>query len=114
MKAPAHEGPEDERSFSVLKDYLERLHAGGQVERDKLLAEHPHLAPALECLEALDRLAPPPSVHLPGRNGNTDAEATIAAVPEPGAAPEGEPGVPARDFGQYELLCALGRGGMGG
>jgi serine/threonine-protein kinase len=112
MTDPAQPGPEDEQSFSVLNDYLERLHAGGQVERDKLLAEYPHLAPALECLEALDRLAPP-SAHVPARNGNTDSEATIAAAPEPGAADEGEPGVPARDFGKYELLSELGRGGMG-
>ena len=57
MTAPAQPGPEDEQSFSVLNDYLERLHAGGQAERDKLLAQYPHLAPALECLEALGEQA---------------------------------------------------------
>jgi eukaryotic-like serine/threonine-protein kinase len=112
MTAPA-EDPAEEQSFSVLNDYLERLHSGGRPDRDRLLAEHPHLAQALKCLEDLDRLAPPPSVAPPGANGGPDLERTVASGVEGAAAePDSQPPL-SRDFGKYELLGELGRGGMG-
>lgn len=89
------ERPEDGGEFDALDDYLDRLHAGQSVDRAALLEEHPSLASALDCLEALDRLAPSPSAA---------AETTVEA--------ESIAGLPC-DFGPYELLAEVGRGGMG-
>ncbi len=88
--------PEDQHEFDALDDYLKRLQAGQSVDRDALLREHPSLHSALGCLEALERLAPPP---------NGDSAETIAEAADPAAMP--------CDFGPYELLGELGRGGMG-
>ena len=43
----------------VLDAYLARLQAGEKPDREALLREHPELASALDCLEALEMLAPP-------------------------------------------------------
>ena len=111
MTAPADNGAEEAPSFSVLNDYLERLHTGAAPPRAQLLAEHPELAPALDCLDALDRLAAPPSVHLAGPNDNPHDAVTIAAAPL--ASTAGSQPALLQDFGHYELLGELGRGGMG-
>ena len=81
------ERPEDQQEFAALEEYLQGLQAGESIRRDALLRERPDLASALACLEALERLAPP-------------------------RASEG-PAEPPRDFGPYELLEEIGRGGMG-
>ena len=91
------ERPEDGGEFDALDDYLDRLHAGQSVDRAALLEEHPSLASALDCLEALDRLAPSPGAAA-------TAETTVEG--------ESVTGLPC-DFGPYELLAEVGRGGMG-
>ncbi len=106
-----------DNSFAVLNAYLEELHAGGRPARAQLLAEHPQLAEALECLEALEKLAAPPSLTAtPPANGAAAPEpspdAPTVAGPSPSDPPPEWP-VPAGEFGKYELLCELGRGGMG-
>jgi serine/threonine-protein kinase len=88
---------DDSPEFPLLERYLEQLQAGEQPDREELLREHPELASALSCLEALERLVP-----------------VAEAVPKDGQ-PSGPPllgAVPA-DFGDYELLEEIGRGGMG-
>jgi hypothetical protein len=47
----------DRQAFSILNDYLDQLHAGKAPDRAGFLHEHPELAGALDCLEALDSLA---------------------------------------------------------
>jgi serine/threonine protein kinase len=90
----------DDELLAVLDDYLARLQSGQQPSRESLLEERPDLASALDCLDALDSLAPsdPPSSQVAG-------EPTIE-ITEPVA------NLP-RTFGQYELLDEIGRGGMG-
>jgi len=90
---------DDKNTLEVLDSYLARLQAGEKPNRDALLKEHPELASALSCLEALEVLAPPirEASTIPG-NGS---DATL-----------GECNFP-RDFGPYELIREIGRGGMG-
>ena len=78
----------DEHRLSILDAYLAELQAGGRPDRGALLREHPELASALECLDALEVLAPP-----------VERDAATGELP--------------RDFGPYELIREIGRGGMG-
>ncbi len=93
--------PEDQhpKTFHLLDDYLRRLHAGERPDRAVLLEDHPELASALDCLEVLDGLAPQRDSIPP------DEDETLAFSPNAGDMP--------RDFGAYELLGEIGRGGMG-
>jgi serine/threonine-protein kinase len=93
MSPTLPELPDDAEGFAVLDAYLEELHAGRQPDRDRVLRERPELAGLLDWMESLDRLAAEPATLPP-------------AIPkESGPAPA--------DFGKYELLGELGRGGMG-
>ncbi|MBL8799705.1 MAG: serine/threonine protein kinase [Planctomycetia bacterium] len=107
MSAPNLPAP-DEKSFEALDGFLQALHAGRQPDRSRFLAEHPELGSFVDCLEALDELAPPPVErplfyfdHDRTIDENTD-QATRGGALTPGA-----------DFGKYELLDEIGRGGMG-
>lgn len=80
----------------ILNEYLERLHAGSPPDRQQFLRQWPELASALSCLEALDRIAP-------------QADASLC---DPPAIAISEGTLP-RQFGCYELLEEIGRGGMG-
>ena len=93
MVLPSEDSPE----FRLLEAYLEQLQSGGQPDRAALLREHPELTSALNCLEALERLAP--------------AESEIPAE-GPASSILSAPGIP-YEFGPYELLEEIGRGGMG-
>jgi serine/threonine-protein kinase len=91
--------PDDEpASFALLQTYLDDLHHGRTPDRQALLAQQPDLASMLDCLDALERLAP------------ADEQATIPYEPaaETAAVPEFR-----QRFGKYELEAELGRGGMG-
>ncbi|NQU23061.1 MAG: serine/threonine protein kinase, partial [Candidatus Nealsonbacteria bacterium] len=99
--------PQDDLLMSLLDDYLARLHAGEDVDRESLLREHPELASALDCLDALDKLAPPDPATASGD------EATLAVGSTMGSAMGSSMGELPRAFGQYELLEEVGRGGMG-
>ncbi len=89
----------DENALELLDAYLARLQAGERPDRGPLLQECPELASAVDCLEALEMLAPPVAASEPASDGS-DADAVA-----PGRFP--------RDFGPYELVREIGRGGMG-
>jgi serine/threonine-protein kinase len=96
----------DQPDFDALDDYLRRLHAGEKVDREAFMKDHPQLASAIRCLDALENLAPPGEAKKSGKpdtfvkRGSTLEEvAFIAVFP--------------KTFGNYELLGELGRGGMG-
>src|SRR5947209_5629812 len=96
----------DDKSFRLLDAYLEELHAGKQPDRAKLLAAHPELAGALDCLEGLDELAPK-TLH-----GPVDPHKTIDAQQQ--SAREAEVAfAECVDFEKYEIIGEIGRGGMG-
>jgi serine/threonine-protein kinase len=102
MSAPADPTLTDD-AFAALDAYLARLHAGAQPDKAAVLARHPELGSALDCLDALDGLAPPPSAAA------ADGDATRVAGPADLAAHAAPP----PEFGKFELLAELGRGGMG-
>jgi serine/threonine-protein kinase len=74
----------------ILNSYLDQLQAGQRPDRRAILQKHPELASALDCLDALENMAP---------------ETATAGAPQAEEFP--------RDFGPYELIREIGRGGMG-
>jgi serine/threonine-protein kinase len=103
----------DDKSFHVLDAFLEDLHAGRRPDRVKFLAEHPELAGVLECLEELDELAPPRQDGPPplGEGDRTLDERGAKEKPAP-PAPRSQEALEV-DFGKYEIIEEIGRGGMG-
>jgi serine/threonine-protein kinase len=89
--------PEDPRFADLLDDYLRQVQAGSPPDREAFGRQHPEIVPYLDCLDGLERVFP------------NFAQDTIAAP----AASEALPGTVAREFGSYELLGEIGRGGMG-
>ncbi len=87
-----NEKPDDSKHADVLDEYLRRLHAGEQVDREGIMNDNPELGSALDCLELLDRMAP---------ECTQPQEAAEQMSEDLG------------DFGEYELLEEIGRGGMG-
>jgi serine/threonine-protein kinase len=87
---------------------MQELQAGRAPDRAKFLAEHPELAGMFDCLEALEELAPAPrqrpNYFDPDRTLDTD-------TPEPD--PAHALSLEGVQFGKYELLGEIGRGGMG-
>jgi len=89
---------EDHELFQLLDDYVRRLYDGKEPDRATLLRDHPELASALDCLEVLQGFS---STVQPELRDNETLEYQLF--------PDGLP----RDFGPYELLSEIGRGGMG-
>jgi serine/threonine-protein kinase len=87
--------PDDPQLLGLLDDYLSKLQAGERTDRAALLRDHPDLASSLKCLEALEGLAP-------AAGADSDLGSLLFE----------EQDLP-RDFGPYELLEEIGRGGMG-
>ncbi len=104
--------PEDPKLAELLDAYLSEVQAGRRPDREELLAKNPELAPALECVDALEGLAQPEAQPRHAADGR---EATTLALPDstdPFVMPTAS-SPPAKQFGSYELLGELGRGGMG-
>jgi serine/threonine-protein kinase len=96
-------------SFTLLDAYLQDLHAGRQPDRAAFLVHHPELADALDCLEALEQLAPVGTAAPRA----TDSERTLAAESRSAGAATPTGDSQATAFGDFELLSEIGRGGMG-
>ncbi len=113
MSSPAGRLISDDAAvFSALDSSLEDLHAGRPANKEKLLVQHPELAAALDCLEMLEKLAPSTRV-LPDFDAGQACDHDATTVP-PETSLELAPSLQVRpDFGEYELLDEIGRGGMG-
>ena len=108
---------DDEVVFSLLDSYVEGLHAGARPDRELILVKDPTLAAALDCLDALELFVPlsSPAEHAPpGSNADTlDAAAFGSRTPGSSPIHASALGVGLGEFGDYELLAEIGRGGMG-
>jgi tRNA A-37 threonylcarbamoyl transferase component Bud32 len=101
--------PLDERALAALDAYVDALQKGERPDRECVLREFPELATTLTCLEAVERLAQSgvADVSAPG------VEARHKAAPLSPEWPSMGVWQTRVDFGGYELLEELGRGGMG-
>src|SRR5262249_44809204 len=92
----------DERLAGLLAELSEQARRGAAPDVDALAARHPDLGAELRELWAAAQFA------------DAFAGATPRTVPVGPPAPAATPAAPLpRDFGDYELLEELGRGGMG-
>ena len=82
--------PDEEHLVQVLEGYFSDLESGRPVDPQRLLAEHPSIAPRLKtCLAGLQLLD----------DASGDHQTSAAAV--------------GKDFGEYTIIREIGRGGMG-
>jgi WD40 repeat protein/tRNA A-37 threonylcarbamoyl transferase component Bud32 len=116
---PADPSMGEQRLDEIIAAYLEAERRGQAPDRQQLLHSHPDLAAELQSFFAdkdhLDAFAEPLSVFAPVQ-ASSDTE-TVAPPPTAAAATQNElsdhlPGE-AQDFGDYELLEEIARGGMG-
>lgn len=96
----------DEQLVELLEGMLDRSRNGGTQSLDELVAEHPHLERELRELWA--------TIQITEDFASFDDLFDEAAGSSQEALPAGVAGsfVP-RDYGDYELIAELGRGGMG-
>jgi serine/threonine-protein kinase len=102
MPSAPRETPTEADQAAVFDAYVEALHAGDLAAGARLKAEHPELAGVLDCLDALDEMAPKPERPW-------DAPTTT----EPARPPADPAELPSAQFGKFDLLRELGKGGMG-
>jgi WD40 repeat protein/tRNA A-37 threonylcarbamoyl transferase component Bud32 len=108
----------EERLDELVTAYLKAVEAGQRPDRQQWLARDPDLAAELREFFAdedqLDRWASPLRSVAQAATLDTPAPAEASSL-DSTAAPTAGPrsGIPARSFGDYELLEEIGRGGMG-
>jgi serine/threonine protein kinase/tetratricopeptide (TPR) repeat protein len=92
---------EDPRVTRAVEEYMAAVTAGRRPDRSAFLASHPEIAEELaECLEGLEFM----QAVAPRIQRQALAAAPDAAVLDPSLA---------NPLGDYQLVCELGRGGMG-
>src|SRR5215813_2063081 len=119
---PAQTRDREEQVDEAIAAYLEAAEAGREPDREQFLKQHADIARELRAffddqdqfhrlLEPLGPALPSPSSGAGARSTQADAAAAAKTVPFTNAAktPEDHP----RQFGDYELLEEIARGGMG-
>jgi eukaryotic-like serine/threonine-protein kinase len=112
MTEPAPETNDDSAVFELVDRYVLLLRTGERQQAEELLAASPEVAELAKCLEALDRFT---SAAVNGRVGTGtihDGDCSDPGLPRAPSGVAGSASSP-REFGQYELLEEVGRGGMG-
>lgn len=100
---------EQSEQVEILNQYLDNLQRQDEASCQSLRAINPELKPLMACLDSLERLAPQTEHALEaGELGPDDRTLYLSQEASRQKAP-----LPSREFGNYELLEELGRGGMG-
>jgi serine/threonine-protein kinase len=104
---------DDAELFDAADRYVSLLQAGERLEAAALLTAHPQLAGMAGYLDVLDGFADAPNGNpgrppLPGHDARTLSQAEASDLNEPTNTISFD-----RNFGRYELLEEVGRGGMG-
>jgi serine/threonine protein kinase len=88
---------------AAAKEYALAVETGCRPDRAAFLAQYPHLGADLEaCMDALDALQPEPTRLQPP-----------ADLAQPPIGATDEQGLPAEPLGDFRIIRAIGRGGMG-
>eukprot|EP00913_Durusdinium_trenchii_P008900 g8366.t1 len=105
---------EDRELCDMLNRYVDALHADDIGSRSVMLEKHPELHRLLGCLESLDALAAlPEAAPAEKRPSSIDAPTQIGFEPSDNLKRSVGDDEPLEEFGKYELLREIGRGGMG-
>jgi eukaryotic-like serine/threonine-protein kinase len=118
MPGRPHSPDESPVVFEALNAYLEALHAGESLGKADLLKRRPELAPLVACLEALECLSPITASGSIDGASISSGFTTLPYVKSRASSNQHEANAPEPEFqwvnfGKYELLGELGRGGMG-
>ena len=111
----------DEQLFELLNGYVNALTGtNGEIPDppQELIEAFPELSEMLDCLDTLDELALPGAASNPSNERKPYADETFAPPSTPGIDrdlnTDQSPAAPSPcDFGRYELIREIGRGGMG-
>ena len=102
---------EDAELVALLDQYLNDMGANRSERRRQLIQEHPELAELVSCLDDLDSLA---MNHVgAARTGSTITDNYAEEFPTESTISYSGSKDGSSQFGKYELLHELGRGGMG-
>ncbi len=117
MSKPAKDNAADAHNIlAALDAYLNEIQLGSRSGRARLLEQYPELAQTFNCLEALESLAAVPNVNPPVTGALAGDATTVFSDAENLAGAtrtDDEQVVLPKEFGDYELLGEIGRGGMG-